>query len=60
MKHFRIRIEVDITAHDREQAEDRAGLLCRDLEYERRPWVRAVLPDGIEERQPINSKGERP
>ena len=56
MRQFRIRIEVDITAHDREHAERRAGLLYSDLEH--RPWVRAVLPDGIEERQPTNQKGE--
>ena len=32
MKPFRIRIEVDIMARDREQAERRAGLLYSDLE----------------------------
>jgi len=37
MKPFRIRMEVDITASDREQAERRAGLLYSDLEYGRRP-----------------------
>jgi hypothetical protein len=58
MKPFRIRIEVDITARDREQAERRAGLLYSDLEYARRPWVLAGLPDGIEERRPINCKGD--
>lgn len=58
MKAFRIRIEVDIEARDREQAERRAGLLYSDLEYGRRPWVRAILPDGIEERQLLNRKGD--
>ena len=50
-KPYRLRIEVDITAGDFEQAERRAALLYSDLEQ--RPWVRAVLPDGIEERQPL-------
>jgi hypothetical protein len=53
MRVFRIRIEVDITARDREQADRRARLLYSDLEHNRRPWVQAVLPDGIEERQTI-------
>ncbi|HWG42667.1 MAG TPA: hypothetical protein VN688_07765 [Gemmataceae bacterium] len=56
MKPFRIRIEVDITARDCEQAERRAGLIYSDLEYGRRPWVLAALPDGIEERQLLNHK----
>lgn len=58
MKPFRVRIEVDITARDREEAERRAALLYSDLEHERRPWVKAALPDGIEERQWINRKGD--
>ena len=58
MKPYRIRIEVDIIARDREEAERRAGLLYSDLEYGRRPWVAAILPDGIEERRPINQKGD--
>jgi hypothetical protein len=58
MKPFRIRIEVDIEARDREEAERRAGLLYSDLEYARRPWLVAILPDGIEERRPINQKGD--
>lgn len=58
MKPFRIRIEVDITARNREQARRRAGLLYSDLEDGRRPWVVEVLPNGIEERLPINQIGE--
>jgi hypothetical protein len=58
MKPFRIRIEVDITASDREQAERRARLLYSDLEHGHRPWVVAILPDGIEERRPLNHKGD--
>jgi hypothetical protein len=58
MKPFRIRIEVDIKARDREQAESRASLLYSDLEYAKRPWVLEVLANGIEERQWINPKGE--
>lgn len=54
MRYYRISIEVDITARDNEHAERRARLLYSDLE--RRPWVRDVLPDGIEERQPLNSR----
>ena len=38
MKPFRIRIEVDITARDREEAERRAGLLYSDLGH----WPQAV------------------
>jgi len=56
MKPFRIRIEVDITARDRKQAKRLAGLLYSDLEA--RPWVVEILPDGIEERQPLNQKGD--
>lgn len=44
MKPFRVRIEVDITARDREEAERQAALLYSDLEHERLPWVKAVLP----------------
>jgi hypothetical protein len=51
MKHYRIRVEVDITARHIEHAERLARLLCSDLEQ--RPCVRDVLPDGIEERQPV-------
>lgn len=57
-KTFRIRMEVEITAQDRKQAEQRAALLYSDLEHERRPWVLDVLPDGIEERQSLTPKGE--
>lgn len=52
MKHFRISIEIDITAKDSEQAESRSFLLVSDLE--RRPWVQEVLPNGMHERRPIN------
>jgi hypothetical protein len=58
MKPFRIRIEMDISARDREQAERRAGVLYSDLEHCRRPWVLAVLLDGIEERRLLNHKGD--
>lgn len=54
MRYYRISIEVDITARDSEHAERRARLLYSDVEQ--RPWVREVLPDGIEERQPLNSR----
>lgn len=54
MRYYRVSIEVDITARDNEQAERLARLLCSDLEQ--RPWVRDVLPDGIEERQPLNPR----
>ena len=55
MKHYRIRIEVDIKARHREQAESRARCLYGDLEQ--RPWIVEVLPDGIEERLPLNEEG---
>lgn len=54
MRYYRVRIEVDITARDTEHAQRRARLLYSDLEQ--RPWVGDVLPDGIEERQPLNSR----
>jgi len=57
-KPYRIRIEVDITAADREQAERRMSLVCSDIE--KRPWVVAVLPDGIEERIPVPKRKESP
>ncbi|WP_437191125.1 hypothetical protein [Planctomicrobium sp. SH527] len=56
MKHFRISIEIDITAADRGQAERRANLLYSDLESHSRHWLKAVLPDGIEERHPVHSR----
>lgn len=56
MKHFRISIEIDITAADRGQAERRANLIYSDLENQSRPWLKEILPNGIEERQPINHR----
>jgi hypothetical protein len=53
MKHYRIRIDIDLEARGRVQAERRAGCLYSDLEQ--RPWVVEVLPNGIEERIPIAS-----
>jgi hypothetical protein len=52
MKHYRISIEIDITATDAQQAERRSFLLFDDLE--KRPWVREVLPNGMHERRPIS------
>ena len=54
MKPFRIRIEVDIAARDREQAERGAGLLYSDLEHGRRPWVHRFLP------RPSEGSGDEP
>lgn len=54
MRCYRVSIEVDINGRDNNHAERRASLLYSDLE--KRPWVRDVLPDGIEERQPLNSR----
>ncbi len=59
MKHFRIIIEIDITAADRGQAERRANLLYADLESQNRPWLKEVLPNGIEERHPIGRSALR-
>jgi hypothetical protein len=53
MKHYRISIDVDIEARDREHAERRARCLYSDLAQ--RPWIVQVLPNGIEERIPIAS-----
>ena len=57
MKHYRIRIDIDIEATNREQAERRATCLYSDLEQ--RPWIVEVLPNGIEERIPIASPANR-
>lgn len=54
MRHYRISIDVDIVARDRKQAERRANMLYSDLAQRR--WVREVLPNGIEERQPLNPR----
>lgn len=51
MKHYRISIEIDITAKDAQQAERRSFLLFDDLQ--KRPWVREVLPNGMHERRPL-------
>lgn len=56
MKHYRISVEIDITATDRGQAERRANLLYTDLESQNRPWLKVILPNGIEERHPINNR----
>ena len=58
MRHFRVSIEVDITAHDRKVAERRAQLLYSDLGT--RPWIVEVLPDGIEERIPLTGVAGKP
>jgi len=52
MKHYRISVDIDITAQDTQQAERRASLLFSDLEQ--RPWVNEVLPNGIQARRPLN------
>lgn len=54
MKHYRISIDVDIKARNREEAESRAGCLYSDLEQ--RSWIVEVLPNGIEERIPITGR----
>ncbi|WP_165063999.1 hypothetical protein [Paludisphaera rhizosphaerae] len=56
MKHYRISIDVDIKATDREHAESRANLLYEDIWLCRPGWIEEVLPNGIEER--ITLKGE--
>jgi hypothetical protein len=53
MKHFRISIDIDIKAKDREQAELRAQCLYSDVGQ--RTWITEVLPNGIEERVVIAS-----
>jgi hypothetical protein len=58
MKHYRISIDVDVEARDREHAKRRAGCLYSDLEQ--RPWIVEVLPNGIEERTPIASQPPLP
>lgn len=58
MRYFRVNIEVDIKAHDREVAERRAQLLYSDLG--RHPWIVEVLPNGIEERIPLTAAARKP
>ena len=53
MKHFRISIDVDIQARSEEHAQQRASLLYSDIDGGR-PWVVEVLPNGMQERIPIN------
>lgn len=50
LKPYRVRVEVDIVARDAEQARQRAQLIYSDITAAGRPWVKDVLPDGIEER----------
>ena len=57
MKHYRIRIDIDLEAKSREQAERRAACLYSDLEQ--RPWIVEVSANGIEERIPIASPANR-
>lgn len=52
MKHYRLRVEIDIVAEDREHAETHSRILYSLLQQ--RSWIREVLPDGIEERLPLN------
>lgn len=49
-KPYRVRFEVDIVARDLDEALRRSLLVYSDIEAARRPWVKEVLPDGIEER----------
>ena len=58
MRPYRLRIEVDIRASDRDHAERLMHLLCSDLEH--RSFVREVLANGLEERIPINHRKEQP
>ncbi len=51
MNLYRIRLNVDIVAHDLEDATRHARMLAAILEQ--RSWVEAVLPDGIEERRAL-------
>jgi hypothetical protein len=48
MKHFRISIDIEIEAKDREHADLRARCFYSDVGQ--RPWIVDVLPNGIEER----------
>jgi len=59
MKHYRISIDVDISAKDRQQAKRRADLLYSGIECGQRPWIVEVLPNGIQERIPLTRKGEK-
>ncbi|WP_437185256.1 hypothetical protein SH668x_002355 [Planctomicrobium sp. SH668] len=54
MKHDRLRIEIDIVAQDREHAEALSRILYALIE--RRSWIKVILPDGMQERQPIDNK----
>jgi site-specific recombinase len=48
MKHYRLQVEIDIVAEDREHAETLSRILSSLLRQ--RNWIREVVPGGIEER----------
>ena len=53
MKHYRISIDVDIEARDKQEARRRANLIYSGIEQARRPWIVEVLPNGMQERIPL-------
>jgi hypothetical protein len=55
MKHYRVSIDVDIKARHRAEAESRAQLLYGDMDR-CRPWIIEILPNGIQERLPLNTR----
>jgi hypothetical protein len=52
MKYYRLRVEIDLVAEDREHAETLSRILYSLLQQ--RSWIKEVLPNGIEERIPLN------
>lgn len=58
MKHYRLRVEIDIVAEDREHAEALSRILTSLLRQ--RSWIREVVPDGFEERTTVAPQNETP
>ena len=52
MNHYRITIDVDIVANDKDDASDKAIELCFKIEKQNPGLVKEVLLDAIRERLP--------
>ena len=53
MNHYRITIDIDIVAHDKNDASDKAIELCLKIEKQNPALVKEALLDAIHERRPL-------
>ena len=53
MNHYRITIDIDIVADDKNDASDKAVELCFNIEKQNPALVKEVLLDAIRERRPL-------